>query len=61
MPPPSALAATAGAIVMVALAIGCAQDSAGPRSLSQPQQLCSSWGYDPNDPVCLRTFRRDPP
>lgn len=33
----------------------------GPPPPSQTQELCTQWGYAPNDPVCLNTFRRDPP
>lgn len=40
---------------------GCAQGAPEQPRLTQPQELCRSWGYDPNDPVCLRTFRRDLP
>jgi hypothetical protein len=45
---------TAAAVVLA----GCAgEGTAGPGPTTQAQQLCSSWGYDPNDPECLRTFR----
>jgi hypothetical protein len=25
---------------------------------TQAETLCRGWGYAPNDPVCLNTFRR---
>jgi hypothetical protein len=37
---------------------GCA-DFSEPPPPSQTAQLCTQWGYAPNDPVCLNTFRRD--
>ena len=44
-------------IGMLALA-SCAGDFAGPPPPTQAQQLCQGWGYAPNDPACLNTFRR---
>ena len=55
-----------GALIWVTALAGpifltsCA-DFAGPPPPSQTQQLCTQWDYAPNDPVCLNTFRRDPP
>jgi hypothetical protein len=50
------------ATALVCLALAACADGAGDRPRpTQAQELCRSWGYDPNDPVCLRTFRRDPP
>ncbi len=50
-------------MALVGLALsGCAAGAFDrPPRPTQAQELCRSWGYDPNDPVCLRTFRRDPP
>lgn len=42
---------------LLVLLTGCAGELSGPRPPSQAQQLCQSWGYAPNDPVCLSTFR----
>lgn len=41
--------------------IGCAEAGRDRPRLTQAQELCRSWGYAPDDPVCLRTFRRDAP
>ncbi len=46
-------------IALVAIA-ACADSSAGAPRPAQPQELCKEWGYAPNDPNCLRLFRRDP-
>jgi hypothetical protein len=35
----------------------CANQSAAPPP-TQAETLCRGWGYAPNDPVCLNTFRR---
>lgn len=43
------------------IAAGCAETASDRPRLTQAQELCQSWGYDPHDPVCLRTFRRDSP
>ena len=51
------VAAAAAALLMLSACAG----TAGPPQPTQAQQLCRSWGYDANDPTCLRTFRRDPP
>jgi hypothetical protein len=53
--------AAAGALLFSIILHGCADGAGGPRPPTQAQQLCRSWGYDANDPACLRTFRRDPP
>lgn len=42
---------------LLALLAGCAGETSGPRPPSQAQQLCQGWGYAPNDPACLNTFR----
>jgi len=55
----SRVAAAAGALLFTIGLYGCADS--GPPPPTQAQQLCRSWGYDANDPACLRTFRRDPP
>lgn len=36
---------------------GCGAQFSGPPPPSQAEQLCMSWGYAPDDPVCLNTFR----
>lgn len=41
--------------------IGCAEGARDQPRLTQAQELCRSWGYDADDPICLRTFRRDAP
>jgi hypothetical protein len=46
---------------LLVLLTGCAGEFSGPPPPSQAEQLCKSWGYEPDDPVCLNTFRRDPP
>jgi hypothetical protein len=40
------------------LLTGCAGQFSGPPPPTQAETLCKSWGYAPNDPVCLNTFRR---
>jgi hypothetical protein len=42
---------------LLVLLAGCAGDPAGSPPPSQAEQLCKGWGYAPNDPVCLNTFR----
>jgi hypothetical protein len=42
---------------LFALLTACAGETSAPRPPSQAQQLCQSWGYAPNDPMCLNTFR----
>jgi hypothetical protein len=46
------------ALDLLVLLAGCAGDPSGPPPPSQAEQLCKGWGYAPNDPVCLNTFRR---
>jgi hypothetical protein len=41
---------------LLALLAGCAGEFPGPRQPTQAEQLCKSWGYAPDDPVCLYTF-----
>jgi hypothetical protein len=36
---------------------GCAGPLSEPPPPSQAEMLCKRWGYAPNDPVCLNTFR----
>jgi hypothetical protein len=43
---------------LLVLLAGCAGDLSGSPPPSQAEQLCKGWGYAPNDPVCLNTFRR---
>lgn len=49
------------AVTAPILLSSCADEFSGPPPPSQTQELCTRWGYAPNDPVCLNTFRRDPP
>lgn len=42
--------------VSALMLMGCAGEFSGPRPPSQAEQLCKSWGYAPNDPVCLNSF-----
>ena len=39
------------------LLAGCAGAFSGPPPPSQAEVLCKKWGYAPDDPVCLNTFR----
>jgi hypothetical protein len=55
------VAIAAGALLSIIALSGCADGAGGSPQPTQAQQLCRSWGYDTNDPACLRTFRRDPP
>jgi hypothetical protein len=41
--------------LLLALA-GCGAQFSGPPPPTQAEQLCKSWGYAPDDPVCLYTF-----
>jgi hypothetical protein len=44
----------AGASLLLA---GCDGRFSGPPPPSQAEILCKRWGYAPDDPVCLNTFR----
>ena len=46
------------ALGLLLVLTGCGGDFSGPPPPSQAETLCRSWGYAPNDPVCLNTFRR---
>lgn len=49
-------------LLLAAVCIGaCAEGQQSQGGLRPEQALCQKWGYDPNDPVCLSTFRRIPP
>lgn len=47
------------AAVFSLLILGACAAGDGRPALTQAQQLCREWGYDVDDPSCVRTFRRD--
>lgn len=47
------------AVCLLALA-GCGAPQSWQRPPG-PAEQCPAWGYAPDDPACLRLFRRDPP
>lgn len=44
------------AFAMIFLLMGCAGQFSEPPAPTQAEQLCTKWGYAPNDPVCLNAF-----